>query len=96
MYGKMIRVIHVRYVLLEQCVMMFVMNGIYGGHRSYLRQEVMEEDNCFGCIGGCGREVRRMAETCPCSICIIKMMCRNNSCDVWTAWFTVLEFKESD
>ena len=56
----------------------------------------MEEDNCFGCIGGCGREVRRMAETCPCSICIIKMMCRNNSCDVWTAWFTVLEFKESD
>jgi len=80
----MIEHAHVLYVSLNPCVKILVMNGQDGIMND------SKKHNCDGCIyfihencDFCNRNID--SNTCPCSLCIIKMMCKR-ACQDWFEW----------
>ena len=70
---------HVLIVLLNQCVM----NNVRSGMTGFIRSEGIDimADYCEGCYTytrevGCNNETEQKDGDCPCSICIVKVMCR--------------------
>jgi len=73
------------YALLNQCVAKHVKNGHCG-----VMITISEKHNCEGCNyfthHRCGFYNHNIASNiCPCSLCIIKMMCKS-SCPDWFEW----------
>ncbi len=52
--------------------------------------KAISHDKCQGCSdhekGRCSYRADNEDGTCPCVICIIKVMCTNNPCDDWLNW----------
>ncbi len=64
-----------------------MMNVIYGLIGFFnVRIVNMKRKNCVGCRGECSSWARRHGQTCPCGICLIKMMC-SEGCEVWKEWY---------
>lgn len=59
-----------------------------------IKEKIDTPEHCDGCLynnsgTGCYRRYRNKDGSCPCSICIIKMMCRT-TCDAWHSWRLLL------
>jgi len=45
--------------------------------------------HCEGCNDKCGTPMRRLNldGSCPCSVCIVKMICNSDGCEKWEKWY---------
>lgn len=44
-------------------------------------------DNCYGCQGNCLPSTKDFSNNCPCTTCIVKMMCNERVCPQWADWY---------
>jgi len=45
-----------------------------------------KDEHCEGCYGKCSIPYANKNGKCPCSNCIIKVMC-DITCDIWLRWY---------